>query len=684
MGRKIRSEESGSSSANTASGGVLSSQEMFLVRAYSGTAGAERNEYVTKGTQSNPYKVVFEEGVSVDLRFYDYAAYSDDANSGDQNITRANLIDGQIPGISFSNDTDYRRFTQTPSAGSAGTYTYAWRIYNITADLRYDDNSPSYRDFYVQIEVLPENASPTWTDSTSPQLNIIRNVSDFTIVEAPSTQSSYADVSYSISGTFPSFAVIDSSTGRLYAPSVPDQVDDAYTSYTFTITAVISDSGATVSRTYNAEYKVGDPYAAAYFGPGNAKTNPTSYAVSTSSSTILTPTEFGTLWNTSVSAGALRRRTNSRYSTSPYRHNENYGLAYTEGYSFSSGTTGYLGPKCSSNTNTSSNGYVIKFNWTVPAGVDKFSVAACGAGSCGAYTWANEGGGGGGFAWVNDVTCTPGEVFEIAVGLGRRSESSNSSYWSGSTWMRRVEDAGYGANEFIVIGYGGGYQTGHASPLSGRSNPQPSNLYFIENYNANNSRDSGSAAASTQYGTYGAYHGGYAAARGGGGAAGYQGNGANSDNSNGSGGSAGSGQQYSSTYGCSAGGGTGLDGQGSGGSDLNGSGYGGTQGAYTTNYESDGTNSYYYAGGGGSGGSRGCYGENNQTSNGGVQNRYINGGMHGGGGGGGGTSWGGGAGGMGGIRIIWGIGAGSTPRAFPSTYTTEDPTIADSMNVDGL
>ena len=48
---------------------------------------------------------------------------------------------------------------------------------------------------------------------------------------------------------------------------------------------------------------------------------------------------------------------------------------------------------------------------------------------------------------------------------------------------------------------------------------------------------------------------------------------------------------------------------------------------------------------------------------------------NGGGGGGSGTSWGGGAGGMGGVRIIWGAG-----RSFPYTYTTEDPSIADSRN----
>ena len=37
--------------------------------------------------------------------------------------------------------------------------------------------------------------------------------------------------------------------------------------------------------------------------------------------------------------------------------------------------------------------------------------------------------------------------------------------------------------------------------------------------------------------------------------------------------------------------------------------------------------------------------------------------------------YGGGAGGSGGVRIIWGAG-----RSFPHTYTTEDPSIADSRN----
>jgi hypothetical protein len=680
MGRKIRSEEGGVASSASASN--LGAEAQFLVRAYESTTGRTRNEYVSKGTSEDPYVVVCEVSQAADIYFYDYAAYSDDANNTAQGITRTDVTDAQAGGLTMTNSGDYIRINGTPT--TEGEYLYSWTIYNVNADAKFDDGTKRKRTFYVKAIVLPAGSTPLWTDSTTFKTTIVRNQSDYTVVEAPSTQSNYANVRYSITGTYPSFLTIDPGTGRLYAAATPNLVQTEYTTYEFTISAVISDDKITVSRSYTAQMKVGDPFDAVYFGPGSAKANPDSYDVAQSTASYLTSAQYSSLWNQEVKAGALRRRTNSRYSTSPYRYNEDYGLIYNEGWGFSSGSIGYLGPKCSSNTNASSNERVVKFLWTVPSGVTEFSVVAVGAGSCGAYNWSSDGGGGGGLAWVNEVTCTPGETFEIAVGLGRRSESSNSSYCGGSTWMRRVEDAGFGANEFIVIGYGGGRQNSHGSPLNGRSNPQSSNLYFIEYYQNNNSRDAGSAAASTRYGTYGAYHGGYANSRGGAGAAGYQGNGANSDNNNGSGGSGGSGQQYSSTYGCSAGGGVGLDGRGSGGSDLSGSGYGGTNGAWTTDYETDGTNSFRYAGGGGSGGSRGCYGENNQTSNGGVQNQYINGGMHGGGGGGSGTSWGGGAGGMGGIRIIWGVAADGTKRAFPATYTTEDPTIADSMNVDGL
>jgi hypothetical protein len=564
------------------------------------------------------------------------------------------------------------RIYGTPTAEG----TTIWKI-------NYNDYYDDFDVFY-KLVVAPAGTTPQWSSTVLPKTIIRNTVGNFTLSAAPTT--TYANATFSlkdVSGfVFGVVPAINTSTGEVYLAGVGDIVSDGGV-HSFTVVADLGEYGQ-MEQAFSGNCRYGDPFDAVYFGPGSAMTNPVTYQTPENGTAYLTVSQFSALWNPQISAGALRRRTNSRYSTSPYRYNEQYGLVYTEGWSYSSGTNGYLGPKCSSNTNTGTNGGVVKFYWTVPSGVTQISVVAVGAGSMGSYSWASDAGGGGGLAWVNAVTVTPGEVFEIAVGLGRRTESGPSSYWSGSTWMRRVNDIGYGADEFIVIGYGGGYQNGHPAPLNGRTNPQPSNLYFVEQYSYNNSRDPGSAAASTRYGTYGAYYGGRATSRAGGGAAGYQGHGGQGDSTQGSGGSAGSGTEYSSTYGVSAGGGVGLDGQGSGGVDLNGSGYHGTQGSYTSNYETDGTNSYYYAGGGGSGGSRGCYGENPNTSNGGVQNNYINGGMHGGGGGGSGTSWGGGAGGMGGIRIIWGTAADGTQRAFPNIYTTEDRTIADSMNVDGL
>lgn len=451
--------------------------------------------------------------------------------------------------------------------------------------------------------------------------------------------------------------------------------------HTWTVTADLGEYG-TYSETYSANLRYGPLFGAAYFGPGNAKANMTNYQVVTNNSANqLTDAQFKALWDLSVTSGALTRKDDSVYTTSPYPLNSPYGLRYQENPSYT-GTTGIIGPGRSSYHNTGSNGYHVKFFWTVPPEVTSFCVVAVGAGAGGAYTWSNDGGGAGGMAWVNDVTCTPGEQFEIAVGLGRRTESTNSTYWAGSTWMRRVVDAGYGANEWIVIGYGGGRQSSHVSPLNGRSNPDATNLAFVEQYAYNNSRDAGSAAASMNYGTYDVHHGGSAPSYPGGGAAGYLGNGANSSNSsvNGTGGSAGSGDYFSSGYGSGAGGGVGLDGQGSRGADNVGSGYGGALGDYTVNRETDGSASYATGGGGGSGGTRGMYGENGVLGSTAHTNRYINGGVHGGGGGGSGTSWGGGAGAPGGIRIIWGMGGenGDMARAFPSTYTTEDPTIADS------
>lgn len=570
--------------------------------------------------------------------------------------TNADGVDG---------DTGYFDLSGTPDAAAEGDY-------NIR--INFGDSWTTNHIIY-KLAVWPQGTTPTWSSTNIQATRIIRNLAtrqNLTVV--PTAPEAVAFRLENVTGFETGINLLIDTDGQVYVENVGDILNETAAAVSFDVVIDLGQYG-TVTQSFTGNMTYGDPYGAIYWGPGNSKTgNWDSYDVSYTGA-YLTDAQYDALWNHNVTSGALRCRTNNQYSTSPYRYNGSYGLRYTENWSTSSGNIGYLGPKCSSNLSTSSNGRVLRFKWTVPNGVNSFCVVAVGAGCMGAYQWAQDGGGGGGLAWVNDVTCTPGEEFDIAIGLPRRTEANNSSYWSGSTWMRRINDIGYGANEFIVIGYGGGYQNGHSSPLNARSNPQPSNLSHIEQYSSNQSRDSGSAAASTRYGTYGRNYGGYASGRGGGGAAGYQGAGGQSNNSNGSGGSAGAGHDYSSTWGTSAGGGVGLDGRGAGGNDNSGSGYGGTNGAWTSNYESDGTNSYYYAGGGGSGGSRGCYGENNYTGNGGIQNRYINGGMHGGGGGGSGTSWGGGSGGAGGLRIIWGSG-----RAFPFTKTTEDPAITDSRN----
>lgn len=551
------------------------------------------------------------------------------------------------------------------SAVEAGIYKFRYRVSQNGWTVNYID---------YEVEVWPQGTSPTFSSTVFSEARIIKNTSSKQYITPAITATEAVGFYITANSGFAAGVTPKIETdGRVYVENVGD-VEVASQAHTVTIRVDLGQYGV-VDQQITGSISYGDPYGAIYWGPGSSKQGGwDGYDVSYTGP-YMSDAQYDGLWNHNVTSGALRCRTNSRYSTSPYRYNTDFGLRYTENWNQSSGNVGYLGPKCSSNFSTNSNGRVIRFKWVVPNGVTSFCVVAVGAGSCGAYNWSSDGGGGGGLAYVNGVTCTPGEEFDIAIGLPRRTESSNSSYWSGSTWMRRINDIGYGANEFIVIGYGGGYQNGHASPLNSRSNPQSSNLDFTEYYNSNNSRDGGSAASSVRYASYGNEVGGYAQSYAGAGAAGYQGKGGNSNNSSGAGGGGGAGDYYSSTYGASAGGGVGLDGRGAGGTDNSGSGYGGTGGAWTSYYEADGTNSYYYGGGGGSGGSRGCYGENNQTSNGGVQNRYINGGMHGGGGGGSGTSWGGGSGGAGGLRIIWGTG-----RSFPYTYTTEDPSISDSRN----
>ena len=641
----------------------------------------ERNHANFDGFLSNGDTVTITQDIGDAIPVKDQYIYFDNAFETQSGTFSYEFLNGAtaLPaGISFSQNSDsidqdigQARFTGTPSVVGKTSF-------KIKALYPSGSDAEQVELTYI-LNFLPAGNTPTWAASFG--LSYIYNSSDEQTLTAAVT-TSYSGATYTLSNLsgWTNTPQIDPDTGRVYLASTGSAVGSSSVAYT--VTADLGEYG-TVSKTYSGTIYFGPLFAAAYFGPGSAITNIGSMSVvQGNAASHLSDAQIASLWNPNVTSGALRRRDATAYTTSPYRNGENYGLTYSEGNAYSTGDIGYLAPKRGSVHTTGNNGHHVKWFWYVPAGVTSFSVVAVGAGSPGAFTWANKGGGSGGLAYCNAVTCTPGEKFELAVGIGRRSESTNSTYFSGSTWMRRVVDAGHGANEFIVIGYGGGYQSGHPAPLSGRSNPQSSNLTHVENYNSNNSKDGGNASASTHYGTAANFAGGYANNYPGAGAPGYTAEAPNSINAsvNGAGGGGGSGKYYSSTYGSSAGGGVGLDGQGSGGHDGNGSGYGGGKGEPSINRETDGSASYYYAGGGGSGGSRGSYGENAWTSSGGVQNRYINGGEHGGGGGGSGTSYGGGSGGCGGIRIIWGFGgaAEDVARAFPSSYTTEDPTIADS------
>jgi len=654
----------------------------------------DRNHADFDGFLSNGDTVTITQDIGDAIPTKDQYIYFDNAFETQTGSFSYEFLNGAtaLPaGISFSQNNDtadtdigQARFTGTPSVVGKTSF-------KIKATYPFGSDAEQVELTYV-LNFFPADYTPVWSGQLANQV-LWKSSDPQTIYVGPTT--SAPGVSYTLSNIsgFPAgiTPLINAATGDVYIGSTGLSMISA-SAHAFTVTADLGEYG-TIAKNVTGNIEYGGFFGAAYFGPGNSKTNPSSSAVVVGNlASHLTATQYNTLWNSSIRSGALRRRWADAASTSPYKMDGDYGLTYNENWdaSLNQGTTGHLGPKSSSNTNVASNGWHIKFFWTVPSGVTSFCVVATGAGAHGAYTWANNGGGGGGTAWVNDVTCTPGEIFEVAVGVGQQSKSTNVTNWSGSTWLRRVTAVDYGANEWIVIGYGGGHQNSHVSPLSGRSNPDTTNLQLsTSTYQYNASKDGGIAAASLNYGTRGTNSGGNAVAYPGAGAGGYAGEGADSNNSSynapAGGGGGGSGAYHSSTYGNSAGGGVGLDGQGGGGHDGDGSGWGGNLNTSSTNREVDGSASYSYAGGGGSGGSRGCWGQNPHNSHTGIQNRYINGGMHGGGGGGAGTSYGGGAGGMGGIRIIWGFGGEDfdQARAFPSTYTTQDPLIADSKNPEG-
>lgn len=667
MARNVRNASSTSTGA-----AVFSGAHDFLVREYD-SANSINNMV---GESDSIAEFMCEVGSTVDRYYYFYPAYSHAGNSsGTHAVTGAWTTTPTISGLSFSAASTYMRLNGTVGSTS-GPFTAKFELTNIDPAMKFPNGSLRKRTVTVPVRVVPAGTLPVWSDASSITEIVPQGQSNVTLISAPT--GGYSGKTFSLAGTYPSWISIDSKTGRVYATSVPTLNETAYTTYNINVVATVSADGLTFTKSFSRTWKVNNPYGAVYWGPGALMSaNYSSWGDQRSSSNA--GLKYGTaIFNQNITSGAIKN-TNRSYDTSPYAANSGYGLEWTFDINWSSGSTGYLWSRDSSQytapTTQISIGYCYRFLWKVPAGVTKICIVAVGGGCGGSYSWSSNGGGGGGMGWVNDVTVTPGEELEICVGLAGAPYSSDSSYWGGVSYVRRTSIA-----EYLAIGYGGGYQTGHSidtvtgtfpattysGSSNGRNNPQsgPGGLYFVELYNQNNSRDAGSAAASTRYGTYGANYGGYASSRPGGGAAGWTGRGGNNDE-RGYGGGGGSGYYYSSTYGTSAGGGVGLDGQGSSGpygdgSGLNGSSSGNTEYGY-------GQYGYRYCGGGGSGGARGSYGENAWTTS-GISNQHIDGGCHGGGGGGSGTSWGGGSGGMGGVRIIWGPG-----RAFPNTLCSEDP-----------
>ena len=252
------------------------------------------------------------------------------------------------------------------------------------------------------------------------------------------------------------------------------------------------------------------------------------------------------------------------------------------------------------------------YSWTAPTGVTSVSVVAVGGGGGGGSTWSSGGGGGGGLGWKNNISVTPGQSYTVVVGQGGPSNANATTAGSEG-----------GTSFFISTGTVAGYGGGRGGPGATA---------------ASNGYGGGFFGDGGGRGGDGAFDGNWQ--RGGAGAGGYTGRGAEGVAASGvsapDGGGGAAGGHYSSTNGVPAGGGVGIYGQGPSGV----------------------ARGQFLGGGGGSGGENGRGGEASGESG----FRIINGGAFGGGGGGSGTSVGGGWGGVGAVRIIWGVG-----RAFPAT-----------------
>lgn len=268
-------------------------------------------------------------------------------------------------------------------------------------------------------------------------------------------------------------------------------------------------------------------------------------------------------------------------------------------------------------------------SFTIPDGVELFSAIAVGAGGGGtSYNGSGgAGGGGGALAYVNQVSCTPGEVWTVFVGTGGAQAINTNGGDGGDSYIENPSNT-----KVLHAGGGGGA--------------------FGSPFNTGASDNGGAVIVGT--GGAGGGGGGRAGtvdAGGGGGAGGYSGAGGDSRGSNAnppatpSGGGGGGGGPGGSSDAGGGGGGVGLYGEGSSGAAGQ---YNGANGT---------------GGGGGSGGDDGVNGDTANDSSGGD---------YGGGGGGAELSAESGDGGQGAVRIIWG-----DQRNFPSTDVGASDALPD-------
>ena len=321
-------------------------------------------------------------------------------------------------------------------------------------------------------------------------------------------------------------------------------------------------------------------------------------------------------------------------------------------------------------TPTTSSYAVFNTTFTVPDDVYSLSAVLVGGGGGGSPTWANGGGAGGALAWANSIPVTPGETLSLQIGNGGAptANGGNTVLLRGSTTLFAAQGGRYNNAGVANI----------ATPVAGAITP------------GNIDSGRGGLCSNNGYG-------------GGGGAGGYTGNGGNGsygttnntantfnpNSANGTGGAGGGGGGYeSSTYSFGGGGGVGVWGAGTSGIGIQ------------TNSSNSFLNGGQYGGGGGSAGENGADNPNGSQTRAGTWGTYNSttktfdsipttsagatgsrvmyhgqGGSFGGGGGGGGSSATGtsyfSVGGMGGARIIWGMG-----RSFPATKTGNVTSVA--------